>query len=84
MGNSSFIRVGLKPRVNIIKPEDLKDIFTKFGDFRMLNINSFVKLLGRDLVRYKVEKWAKHQQIFNLDFHLKKSKVFIIMLTLRS
>ena len=70
--------IGSKPRVNITNPEDLKDIFAKFGDFRKPNTNPLVDLLATGLATYEDEKWAKHRRIINPAFHLEKLKVMML------
>ncbi|KAF3442304.1 hypothetical protein FNV43_RR16220 [Rhamnella rubrinervis] len=76
-GKNSFIWIGPKPRVNITNPEDLKDVFVKFGDFRKPNTNPLAELLAKGLANYEDEKWAKHRRIINPAFHLEKLKQMV-------
>lgn len=73
-GKNSFMWIGPKPRVNIMNPEQLKDIFSKIYDFQKPNGNPIVKLLATGLADYEGEKWATHRKIINPAFHLEKLK----------
>jgi cytochrome P450 len=66
---------GPTPRVNIMNPEQLKDIFSKISDFRKIEETPLTKLLATGLAQYEAEKWAKHRKIINPAFHLEKLKV---------
>jgi cytochrome P450 len=72
--------IGPKPRVNIMNPEQLKDIFSKIYDFQKPNGNPIVKLLATGLADYEGEKWATHRKIINPAFHLEKLKVITLIL----
>nr|WAU86877.1 birch protein [Betula platyphylla] len=73
-GKNSFMWFGPTPRVNIMNPEQLKEIFSKIYDFRKTGGNPLSKLLATGLVTYDDEKWAKHRKIINPAFHLEKLK----------
>ncbi|KAM5586449.1 cytochrome P450 CYP72A219 [Rosa sericea] len=73
-GKNSFVWIGPVPRVNIMNPEDLKDIFAKHSDFQKPVSNPLVKLLATGLANYEGEKWAKHRRIINPTFHSEKLK----------
>ncbi|KAK7816096.1 cytochrome p450 cyp72a219 [Quercus suber] len=64
------------PCVNIMSPEQIKDVFTKMGDFQKPKPNPLTRLLAMGLISYKGEKWAKHRKIINPAFHLEKLKNF--------
>ncbi|XP_048322133.2 cytochrome P450 72A397-like [Ziziphus jujuba] len=71
-GKDSFTWIGPTPRVIITNPEQLKDIFNKFSDFRKLDQNPLTKLLAKGVVTYEDEKWVKHRRIINPAFHFQK------------
>ncbi|KAM5586465.1 cytochrome P450 72A397-like [Rosa sericea] len=73
-GKNSFVWIGPIPRVNIMDPEDVKDVFTKLDDFRRPASNPFIKLLITGIASYEDEKWAKHRRIINPTFHVEKLK----------
>ncbi|KAF3975918.1 hypothetical protein CMV_000854 [Castanea mollissima] len=73
-GKNSFIWMGPTPRVNILNPEQLKEIFSKIYDFRKPNANPLIKLIATGLLNYEGEKWATHRKIINPAFHLEKLK----------
>lgn len=75
IGKNSFTWIGCTPRVNIMKPDDLKEIFSKYGDFQKPNTNPLIKSSAAGLANYEGEKWAKHRRIINPAFHLEKLKV---------
>ncbi|KAL6311124.1 hypothetical protein AAG906_012605 [Vitis piasezkii] len=63
-GKSSFIWMGLKPRVNIMEPELIRDVLSMHTVFRKPRVHA----LG------KQPKWAKHRKIINPAFRLEKLK----------
>nr|WAU86880.1 birch protein [Betula platyphylla] len=73
-GKNSFTWFGPTPRVTIMNPEQLKEIFSKIYDFRRVRGNPLSKLLVTGLATYDDEKWAKHRKIINPAFHLEKLK----------
>nr|POE53989.1 cytochrome p450 [Quercus suber] len=76
-GKNSFTWLGPRPRVNIVSPEQIKDVFTKMGDFQKPKPNPLTKLLAMGLISYEGEKWAKHRKIINPAFHLEKLKLML-------
>ena len=77
-GKNSFMWFGPTPKVNIMNPEQLKDIFSKMSDFRKIEGTPLTKLLATGLAKYEAEKWAKHRKIINPAFHLEKLKVSLL------
>ncbi|PRQ30804.1 putative secologanin synthase [Rosa chinensis] len=73
-GKNSFVWMGPVPRVNIMNPEDMKDVFTKLDDFPKPVSNPLFKLLATGVASYEGEKWAKHRRIINPSFHVEKLK----------
>ncbi|KAF5459659.1 hypothetical protein F2P56_019587, partial [Juglans regia] len=73
-GKNFFIWIGTTPMVNIMNPEQLKDILSKNYSFRKPDANPLAKLLATGLASYDAEKWAKHRRIINPAFHLEKLK----------
>ncbi|KAK9994168.1 hypothetical protein SO802_023871 [Lithocarpus litseifolius] len=74
-GKNSFTWLGPIPRVNIMSPEQIKDVFTKIGDFQKPTPNPLVRLLVMGVVNYEGEKWAKYRKIINPAFHMEKLKL---------
>lgn len=58
-----------------MSPEQIKDVFTKMGDFQKPKTNPITRLLAMGIINYEGEKWAKHRKIINPAFHLEKLKV---------
>ena len=58
-----------------MSPEQIKDVFTKIGDFQKPKPNPLARLLTMGVVYYEGEKWAKHRKIINPAFHMEKLKV---------
>lgn len=79
-GKNSFIWLGPIPRVTILDPEQIKDVFNKIYDFPKPNMNPLVKLLATGLAGYEGEKWSKHRRIINPAFNLEKLKVSCLAL----
>ncbi|XP_059444131.1 cytochrome P450 CYP72A219-like [Corylus avellana] len=73
-GKNCFIWIGPKPRVYIMDPELIKDVFTNIGEFRKPRINPLSRLLSLGVVAYEGEKWAKHRKIINPAFRVEKLK----------
>ncbi|KAB1216174.1 hypothetical protein CJ030_MR2G008658 [Morella rubra] len=73
-GKNSFIWMGPTPRVNIMNPEQVKDVFSKIYGFRKPREHPLSKLLATGVADYEAEKWAKHRKIINPAFHLEKLK----------
>ncbi|KAL6205939.1 hypothetical protein ACLB2K_023191 [Fragaria x ananassa] len=76
-GKNSFVWNGPVPRVTIMNPEDMKDVFTKLDDFRRPPPNPLLKLLTTGVASYEGEKWAKHRKIINPTFHVEKLKIML-------
>ena len=51
-----------------MSPEQIKDVFTKIGDFQKPKPNPLVRLLAMGVVDYKGEKWDKCKKIINPAF----------------
>ncbi|XP_075650508.1 cytochrome P450 CYP72A219-like [Castanea sativa] len=76
-GKNSFIWLGPTPRINITSPEQIKDVFTRIGDFQRPKPNPLVRLLAMGVINYEGEKWAKHRKIINPAFHIEKLKLML-------
>ncbi|WCJ32363.1 Cytochrome P450 CYP72A219 [Euphorbia peplus] len=77
-GKNSFMWIGPIPRVNIMNPEDIKDVFLKIHVFQKVKTNPvFSKLLAPGLVSHEGDKWAKHRKIINPAFHHDKLKLML-------
>ncbi|XP_022159427.1 cytochrome P450 CYP72A219-like, partial [Momordica charantia] len=73
-GKNSFTWFGPYPRVHIMEPEKLKDIFSLIDDVPKPNLNPMIKLLLEGIVSYQGAKWAKHKKIIAPAFHFLKLK----------
>ncbi|CAB4267329.1 unnamed protein product [Prunus armeniaca] len=73
-GRNSFVWMGPIPKVNIMNPEDLKEIFNKHENMQRTVANPIIDLLVQGLGSTVDEKWAKHRKIINPAFHLEKLK----------
>ncbi|KAG6635801.1 hypothetical protein CIPAW_11G067600 [Carya illinoinensis] len=69
-----FTWIGTTPKVNIMTPEQQKDILSKSYIFRTPYQNPLATLLATGLASYNSEKWAKHRKSINPAFHLEKLK----------
>ncbi|KAB2605422.1 cytochrome P450 CYP72A219-like [Pyrus ussuriensis x Pyrus communis] len=76
-GKNSFIWMGPTLRVNILNPEDLRDVLHRYDDFRKPLSNPITKVLSQGLVNIDGEKWTKHRKIINPAFHLEKLKFMV-------
>ncbi|PPR91887.1 hypothetical protein GOBAR_AA28783 [Gossypium barbadense] len=73
-GKNSFTWIGPRQRVNIMDPEKLREIFTKFNDFQKIRTNPLLTLLVSGLVNLEGDRWSKHRKIINPSFHQDKLK----------
>ncbi|KAK8622591.1 hypothetical protein V6N13_117501 [Hibiscus sabdariffa] len=73
-GKDSFMWVGPRPRVTIMDPERIREIFTKFTDFQKLHNNPLLNLLVSGLANLEGDHWSKHRKIINPAFHQDKLK----------
>ena len=78
-GKNSFTWRGPTPLVNIMNPEQLKEIFSKTCDFRKPSGNPYIKSLGNGLSWHEGEKWTTHRKIINQAFHHEKLKVTLFL-----
>ncbi|XP_027341689.1 cytochrome P450 72A68-like [Abrus precatorius] len=76
-GKNSFIWSGPTPKVILLDPELIKDVFNKMYDFQKPQSNPLAKLLAAGLVSYEGEKWSKHRRIINPAFNLEKLKIML-------
>ncbi|CAJ1957816.1 unnamed protein product [Sphenostylis stenocarpa] len=76
-GKNSFIWLGPTPRVTILDPEQIKDVFNKMSDFPKPDTNPLVKLLATGVAGYEGEKWSKHRRLINPAFNLEKLKTML-------
>ena len=79
-GKNSFIWFGPKPVVNVMEPELIRDIFSKYNTFQKPPQHPVGKLLVSGLVTLEGEQWAQRRKIINHAFHLEKLKVIFLML----
>ncbi|KAI3798740.1 hypothetical protein L1987_34018 [Smallanthus sonchifolius] len=73
-GRSYVTWMGWNPRLTIMDPDIIKDIFIKFNDFQKTRSNPLLKFLTTGLVTYEGDQWVKHRKIINPAFHVKKLK----------
>ncbi|WCJ32365.1 Cytochrome P450 72A397 [Euphorbia peplus] len=77
-GKNSFMWIGPIPRVNIMDPEHVKDVFTKINVIQKVKTNpAFSKLLAPGVASHEGDKWAKHRKIVNPAFHHEKLKLML-------
>ena len=67
--------MGPNPRVNIMKPELMRDVLLKPNIFQKTPSHPLVKMLVSGLVAQEGEQWAKRRKIINPVFHPEKLKV---------
>ncbi|XP_034907666.1 cytochrome P450 72A15-like [Populus alba] len=75
-GKNSFMWVGPKPRVNIMNPDQIRDVFMKINEYQKSS-HQLLKPLSCGLASHEGEKWAKHRKIINPAFHQEKLKLMI-------
>lgn len=73
-GRNFFTWMGWKPRVSIMDPELIKDVFTKINVFQKPRSNPLGRLLATGLVTHEGDQWVKHRKIINPAFHVEKLK----------
>ncbi|XP_031280546.1 cytochrome P450 CYP72A219-like [Pistacia vera] len=76
-GKNSFTWIGPIPRVIIMNPDQLKEIFSRHNDFHKPKANPLLKYLASGLVDYEGDKWSKHRKLINPAFHLDKLKLML-------
>jgi cytochrome P450 len=79
-GKNSFMWVGPKPRVNIMNPDQIKDVFMKINEYQKPS-HPLLKALACGLPSHEGEKWSNHRKIINPAFHQEKIKVIMIVST---
>nr|BAX04011.1 cytochrome P450 72A555 [Platycodon grandiflorus] len=70
-GQNFFAWLGPKPMVNIVDPEIIKEILSKYNQFQKPKGQT---QLVRGLIAQDGEKWVKHRKIINPAFHVEKLK----------
>ncbi|KAI3519039.1 hypothetical protein L1887_08015 [Cichorium endivia] len=73
-GRNYITWLGWKPRVIVMDPELIKDVFVKSNDFQKPRSNPMARLLATGLVTYEGDQWAKHRKLINPAFHMEKLK----------
>ncbi|GFP78701.1 cytochrome p450 cyp72a219 [Phtheirospermum japonicum] len=76
-GNRSFVWFGPFPRLNISKPELIKEILTKTDVFHKPYPDPIAEKIAGGLLYLEGEKWTKHRKIINPAFHLGKLKIMM-------
>ncbi|CAJ1957818.1 unnamed protein product [Sphenostylis stenocarpa] len=76
-GKNSFVWEGPTPKVIIMNPEQIKEVFNKIQDFEKPKLSPTVKLLGSGLANLEGDKWKMHRKIINPAFHLEKLKAML-------
>jgi len=79
-GKNSFMWMGTKPRVNIMNPDQIRDVFMKINEYQKPS-HPLLKPIACGLGSHQGEKWAKHRKIINPAFHQEKLKVIMIVST---
>lgn len=70
-GKDSYLWYGTNPRLNITKPEFIREIFTKYEVYHKKSPGRNTKF---GLVMREGEDWAKVRRIINPAFHMEKLK----------
>ncbi|KAK8527553.1 hypothetical protein V6N12_054759 [Hibiscus sabdariffa] len=73
-GKDSFMWIGPRPRVTVMEPDKIREIFTKFADFQKMHNNPLVKLIVSGIAGLEGDRWSKHRKIINPAFHQDKLK----------
>ncbi|OMO74631.1 Cytochrome P450, partial [Corchorus capsularis] len=73
-GKNTFMWIGTRPRVTLLDPEDIKEVFNKCNDFPKQDLNPFFRLLLPGLISLDGDKWARHRKIIKPAFHQDKLK----------
>lgn len=77
-GNDSFSWEGPNPRLHVLQPEHIKEVFSRSFDFQKPPLpNPLARKLANGIFSYEGEKWAKHRKIINPAFSMEKIKVSI-------
>ncbi|CAI9272124.1 unnamed protein product [Lactuca saligna] len=73
-GKNLITWMGWKPRVTIMDPDLIKDVFVKLNDFHKLEPSPMTKFIATGLVTYEGDQWTKHRKLINPAFHMEKLK----------
>ncbi|KAK8603181.1 hypothetical protein V6N13_085374 [Hibiscus sabdariffa] len=73
-GKNSFMWIGPRPRVTVMEPDKIREIFTKFADYQKVHNNPLVKLVVSGIAGLEGDRWSKHRKIINPAFHQDKLK----------
>ncbi|XP_031406717.1 cytochrome P450 CYP72A219-like [Punica granatum] len=76
-GKNFFMWIGTTPALNIMHPEQLKDVFLRIDDFQKIRLNPLAKMLTTGLAHYDGDKWEMHRRIINPAFQLGKLKLML-------
>ncbi|KAI9083500.1 hypothetical protein K1719_034442 [Acacia pycnantha] len=76
-GKNSFMWFGMTPRVILMDPEKVKEVFNRNYDFPRPELIPIVKYIATGVANYEDDKWAKHRKIINPAFYLEQLKVLI-------
>ncbi|CAM8991972.1 unnamed protein product [Rhodiola kirilowii] len=73
-GKNSIMWLGPRPRILLMEPELIKEVFNKINQFQKPHANPLVRLLATGVVSYNDDKWVKHRKLINPAFHSEKIK----------
>ncbi|KAK8527550.1 hypothetical protein V6N12_054756 [Hibiscus sabdariffa] len=77
-GKDSFLWIGPRPRVTVMEPDKIREIFTKFADFQKMHNNPLVKLIVSGIAGLEGDRWSRHRKIINPAFHQDKLKYVLV------
>lgn len=74
-GDKSFAWMFVTPRLYVLEPALIKEIFTRIDEFHKPPTDPTFKKLAGGIITLNDEKWVKHRKLLSPAFHLQKLKV---------
>nr|QBQ52883.1 cytochrome P450 72A [Sedum lineare] len=73
-GDKSFAWMCVTPRLYVLEPALVKEIFTRIDEFHKPPTDPTFKKLAGGIITLNDEKWVKHRKLLSPAFHLQKLK----------